>query len=355
MHKGDYMKRFDYSFLKTEYLPANIVNYIATIERMRGTILTSENNYPQLYNELEKQARINSVKGSNAIEGIFTSDERIRSIVTGQTSPLTHSEKEIAGYRDALALIHEHHFNISFTEDTIKELHAIMMAPSMTEHAGEYKQDNNIISEEHSDGSRSVVFAPPPADETPELMNQLLLAYQIANQDPFINKLLLIPCFILDYLCIHPFLDGNGRTSRLLTLLLFYKNEYSAVRYISFEEKINEDRDAYYNSIRKCSEYWYKDSPEYMPFIEYTLEKLCECYVDISKRFESLEGKKLNKSERIRSALLKSNIPKSKKDLIEELPDISPTTIEAELTKLQKLGLIEKLGQGRSTKYIAKA
>lgn len=349
----DMKKKFDYSFLKGEYLPASIINYIATIERSRGLTVSTEMNYPQVYAELEKQAKINSVKGSNAIEGIYTSDERIRSIVSGITMPLDHSEQEISGYRDALTLVHENHLDIPVSEDSIKKLHAIMLVPSLTEHAEDYKTDDNIISEEHSDGSRSVVFSPPSVEDTPELMHQLLLAYKEANQDPGINKLLLIPCFVLDYLCIHPFLDGNGRTSRLLTLLLFYKNGYSAGKYISFEEKINQDRNAYYDAIRKCSEFWYDDEPEYIPFIEYTLKKLAECYADIASRFDSVGNTKLKKSERIKLAITKSIVPKSKQDLIRELPDISQTTIEAELTKLQKQGIIMKIGQGRATKYIA--
>lgn len=348
------MKKFDYSFLKTEYLPSSILNSVAEIERNRGLMVSSEVNFPKVFCELEKQARLNSVKASNAIEGIYTSDDRVASIVSGDSSPLSHSEKEIAGYRDALDIIHNNYFEIPINEDTIKNLHAIMLAPSLSEHAGDYKTDDNIISEEHADGSRSIVFSPPPAAETHELMEQLIFAYKEANQDPGINKLLLIPCFILDYLCIHPFLDGNGRTSRLLTLLLFYKHGYIAGKYISFENKINEDREAYYRSIAKCSEYWYKDQPEYIPFIEYTLNKLSECYIDINTRFNEVGIKKLKKSERIEYAIIKSLVPKSKQDLINELPDISQTTIEAELTKLQKRGLIEKIGQGRGTKYIAK-
>lgn len=347
-------KKFDYSFLKREYIPANIVNYIAFIERERGLTVNTEQNYPKAFEELERQAKINSIKGSNAIEGIYTSDERIRSISTGQTVPLSHSEQEISGYRDALNLIHENYIDIPINEESIKFLHATMLAPSMSEQAGDYKKDDNIVSEERSDGSRIVVFTPPTATETPELMEQLLLAYKEANQDPAINKLLLIPCFILDYLCIHPFLDGNGRISRLLTLLLFYKNGYSAGKYISFEEKINTDKNEYYEALRKCSEFWYEDSPEYFPFIEYTLKKLSECYADITRRFDAIGSSKLKKSERIKYAILNSTIPKSKKNLIEELPDISPTTIEAELTKLQKEDLIIKIGKGRSTKYISK-
>ena len=354
MQMGRTMKHFDYSFIKREYFPTSITNYIAIIERNRGKIFISEESYPELFSELEKIARVDSVKGSNAIEGIVTTDERIKSIVSGKSTPSNHTEKEIAGYRDALNLIHEHYENISIDEDTIKEIHALMMGPSMTEDAGEYKKDDNIISEEHTDGSRSVTFAPPPATETAELMEQLIIAFKEAQQDSNINNLILIPCFIVDYLCIHPFLDGNGRISRLLTLLLFYKNGYTAGRYISFEKKINNSRQAYYAALRKCSDMWYDETPDYIPFIEFTLKMLSECYEDVGMRYEIQSTSKLTKSERIRQYLLNSIVPLSKRDLCEVLPDISQTTIELELAKMQKDGLLQKLGRGRSTRYLKK-
>ncbi len=345
-------KTFNYSFLKHDYLPSSIVNYVGIIERYRANSKLDQNNYPVAFKELEKISKINSVTSSNAIEGIYSTKERISLIVKRISTPLSHSEQEIAGYRDALDIVHEHYGEVPITEDAIKELHSILMAPSLTAGAGEYKTDDNIVAEEHADGTRTVVFNPPSAEDTPELMKQLLFAFREANQDSSINKLLLIPCFVLDYLCIHPFTDGNGRISRLLTLLLMYKNDYCIGKYISIEQKIQDSVDEYYASIKKCSDVWYQERPDYVPFIEYLLKVISESYIDLEKRFNSKGLSKLSKADRIRRTVLESMISVSKADICERNPDISPTTIEAELTKMVKEDIIKKIGKGRSTRYI---
>ena len=222
------MRKFDYSFLNNGLLPAGLVNLTASIASLKTMAGVRKEEHLQVFTELEAVAKVQSIKSSNAIEGIVTSDERIAAIVNQNSAPLNHNEAEIAGYRDALNEIHQGHAYIDFRERDILRLHEIMMSLAGYEYGGQYKTDDNVILEVDADGNRRVRFRPTPASETKQAMEQLELAYMEAKSDAAINQLLLIPCVILDFLCIHPFRDGNGRMSRLLSLLLLYKNGYDA-------------------------------------------------------------------------------------------------------------------------------
>ncbi|MCM1061303.1 MAG: Fic family protein [Eubacterium sp.] len=233
------MKKFDYSFLNNGLLPANLVNLTSGIVSLKTMAGVRKEDYVKIFTELEAIAKVQSVKSSNAIEGIITSDERIAEIVNQNSAPLNHNEAEIAGYRDALNEIHTGYINIDFREFDILRLHEILMSIAGYEFGGQYKTDDTVILELDEDGNRHIRFRPTPANETKQAMEQLELAYLDAKNNSNINQLLLIPCVILDFLCIHPFRDGNGRMSRLLSLLLLYKNGYDAGKYVSFEEQIN--------------------------------------------------------------------------------------------------------------------
>lgn len=217
------MRTFDYSFLNNGLLPANLLNLTTNIAELKTMAGVRKSEYMQVFTELEAVAKVQSIKSSNAIEGIVTSDERIAAIVNQNSAPLNHNEAEIAGYRDALNEIHLGYEHIDFRESDILHLHEILMQFTGNGFGGQYKTDDNVILEIDADGKRKVRFRPTPANETPEAMEQLTLAYLDARSDANINQLLLIPCVILDFLCIHPFRDGNGRMSRLLSLLLLYK------------------------------------------------------------------------------------------------------------------------------------
>ena len=219
---------------------------------------------------------------------------------------------------------------------------------------GAYKTEDNVIAERMSDGRRVVRFVPTNAADTPAEMQQLTLAYQDARDDAAINKLLLIPCVILDFLCIHPFRDGNGRLSRLLTLLLLYRNGFDAGKYVSFEGVINSKKNEYYESLRESSEGWKEGSPRYFPFLVNFLLTLYGCYSDLDRRFASVSVKRLPKHIRIEQTLLNSFTPLSKSDICHLLPDVSPTTVEAVLGKLVAKGDIRKIGMGRGVKYLRK-
>lgn len=346
------MHIFDYSFLDNGLLPAGIVNLTATISAFKAISGERKDKNKKVYTELESIARIQSVKNSNAIEGIVTTDARIKAIVDGNSAPLNHNEAEIAGYRDALDEVHNHHAELSFSEEVILYLHHVMQGIANSESAGRYKDEDNLIMAVDASGRRSVRFKPVPAAETTDAMEQLVLAYMDAHDNPNVNQLLLVPCVVLDFLCIHPFGDGNGRVSRLLSLLLMYKNGFDVGKYVSFEEQINETKEQYYDALYASSQKWHENENSYIPFMENFLVTLYRCYKELDKRFSTINGKRISKNERIEQTVMSSVIPISKAEICEILPDVSVTTVEAVLGRLVRAGHVKKLGQARNTKYV---
>lgn len=346
------MRKFDYSFLDNGLLPSNLVNLTASISSLKTMASVRKEEHIKVFTKLESIAKIQSIKSSNEIEGIITSDERINEIVNQNSSPLNHNEAEIAGYRDALNIIHTGYENIDFRENDILRLHDTMMSLVGYEYGGKYKTDDNVIMEIDSYGNRKIRFQPTPASETPNAMEQLELAYMDAKMNSNINQLLLIPCVILDFLCIHPFRDGNGRMSRLLSLLLLYKNGYDAGKYVSFEEQINKYKAYYYDALKKSSIDWDTNNNSYFPFIENFLSTLYMCYKELDKRFAVVNGNKITKTAHIEATVLNSLTPISKKEICQILPDVSPTTVEAVISSMVKSGAIKKIGNSRATRYI---
>ena len=346
------MRKFDYSFLNNGLLPASLVSLTANISASKTMAGIRKEEYAQVFTELETVAKIQSIKSSNAMEGIVTSDERIAAIVNQNSAPLNHNEAEIAGYRDALNEIHLGFEHIDFRERDILRLHEIMMSLAGYEYGGQYKTDDNVILEVDADGYRRVRFRPTPAKETPKAMEQLELAYMEARSDANINQLLLIPCVILDFLCIHPFRDGNGRMSRLLSLLLLYKNGFDAGKYVSFEEQINNYKDYYYEALRQSSDGWETNENSYFPFMENFLSILYLCYKELDKRFAVVHGKRITKRARIEAVILNSLTPLSKAEICKILPDVSPTTVEAVLGAMVKSGAVKRIGASRSARYL---
>lgn len=345
------MRHFDYAFLEYGMLPAGLVNTVAAISELRIKELARKDIYSDVFSHLESIAKVQSVKGSNEIEGIVTSEQRINEIVNQNSAPLNHNEAEIAGYRDALNVIHSGPEFLDIRERDILRLHEMMLA-YITADGGKYKTNDNVILEIDGSGNRRVRFTPVPADETAASMEQLILAYMEARDNYNINQLLLIPCFILDFLCIHPFTDGNGRMSRLLSLLLLYKNGFDAGRYISFEEQINKRKAAYYEALHQSSTGWHDGTNTYFPFIENFITTLLFCYKELDKRFAVVNAKKVTKKQRVEGTVLNSLLPISKADICYVLPDVSPTTVEAVLGSMVKDGQVKKVGAGKATKYI---
>lgn len=348
------MHKFDYSFLATGLLPANLVNLTTNIAAISAKANERKENFKNIFTSLESIAKVQSVKSSNAIEGIVTSDDRIAAIVNHNSAPLNHDEAEIAGYRDALNEIHLNYRNISFSVANILHLHSIMLAYAGTDFAGKFKTEDNVILEIDHNGNRKIRFRPTPAAETAAAMEQLEFAYLDARDNANINQLLLIPCVILDFLCIHPFRDGNGRMSRLLSLLLLYKAGSDVGKYISFEEQINSAKFLYYDALKESSQNWEINKNDYFPFVQNFLTTLYLCYKELDKRFAVVNSKRITKTTRIEATVLNSLVPVSKSEICNILPDISPTTVEAVLGKMVKSGTITRIGSGRASRYIKK-
>lgn len=348
------MRTFDYSFLKTIKLPSEFLSLTSIISALKNEEEHKKKEYPDIFTNLQKIAIVQSVKGSNAIEGIVTTDKRIEEIVNQNSAPLNHNEQEIAGYRDALNLIHTKFKDIGFNLETMLNLHKMMLDQTSLNYGGQFKTNDNVIREVYPDGTSKIRFVPTPANEVKETMEQLVLAYMDARDDYGINQLLLIPCVILDFLCIHPFRDGNGRMSRLLSLLLLYKEGFDVSKYISFEEQINNDKGHYYDALEKSSINWHEGTNDYIPFIYNFLATLVRCYQELDKRFLTVKSGKVSKTKRIEEIVLNAFIPVSKKEIKDLLPDVSITTIEKVLSEMLKDGRITKIGSTSKARYIKK-
>ena len=346
------MRKFDYSFLE-DRVSSKILNLVSIIYDIKGKESVRLANNPNLFIRLKNKAIRDSIKGSNAIENIHTTEKRIDEIASGDNNALTHSEEEIIGYRNALNDIHTYHARIIFDKTSILSLHRQLLDITKVDSRGKFKTEPNIISE-RKNGKQSVVFVPTPPKEVEEALDQALLAFSSALKNQNINPLLLIPCFILDFLCIHPFDDGNGRISRLLTLLLLYKSGFDIGRFISIENMINENKGEYYRALQASSYGWHENKNDYEPFIIYMIQILYECYTKLDENVFSQIDKKMSKSERIKSLLLNSFVPVSKKTIKDQLPDVSEHLIEMELSKLLKEGVIIKIGSYKDAMYYRK-
>ena len=343
------MHVYDYSFLKDK-IPGNIVGLTDIIADLKAREEFRKLQYNETFEILRQKAIIESVKGSNAIEGIVTTDDRIRDIVAGAV-PTTHDELEISGYKDALNIIHTTYEDMDLTEDVIRLFHRLIEEETNHQEAGRYKKTNNFIMEYCPDGSRKVRFKPVTAKKVPENIDQMVLAYYEARQDSEISSLLLIPCFVLDFLCIHPFLNGNGRVSRLLTVLLLYLSGYDIVRYISYEGQINKFKYEYYEALRRSSESWHENKNDYVPFIINFMQILYRCYKELDESFTDLSLKKAKKSERVERILLDAIVPISKQDIMKKVPDISIKTVELVLGRMLKEDKIKKIGTYKDARY----
>lgn len=343
----------DFNF-KAEYkklLTPEVVAYLTQIHEYRGQQnLFIETKADELSDLLEV-AKIQSTEASNCIEGIVTTNERLKKIVREKTIPRNRSEKEIAGYRDVLATIHESHDFIPPKPSIILQLHRDLYKYSGKSIGGSFKNSDNVIAEELPDGQQIVRFEPVPAWETPETVAALCNAFEAAMQDAELDPLLLIPIFILDFFCIHPFNDGNGRMSRLLTLLLLYRSGYIVGKYISIEKLISDTKETYYEALQASSCNWHKGTNDYAPFVTYMLGVLVAAYRDFESRIELLTAKGLSKPDRVRE-IIKNHLGKiTKSEIMAACPDISQVTIQRALADLLKSGEIIKLSGGRYTSY----
>lgn len=341
------MRNFDYETVYAKLLTPEIVQLLAHIHEHKGKHAQVQEDS---LTHLIEIAKIQSTEASNRIEGIYTSEERLQKIVKDKTTPRNRGEKEIAGYRDVLATIHESYDYIPVKPAMILQLHRDLYKFSGMNMGGMYKTADNIISEEDAQGNKHTRFVPVSAWETPEAMERLCQAYNALCSSGQYDPLLMIPVFILDFLCIHPFHDGNGRMSRLLSLLLLYRAGYNVGKYISLEKLIERTKDVYYNELQDSSDGWHEETNDYIPFVTYQLGVILAAYREFSERV-NLVSANTRKPNRIRD-IIKGHLGKiTKAELLQQCPDISQTTIQRTLNDLVKSGEIIKLGGGRYTSY----
>ncbi|MBQ6679668.1 MAG: Fic family protein [Lachnospiraceae bacterium] len=339
---------------KTEYqklLSPEIVSYLAQIHEQKGQqnfFIEAQKDAPS---ELLEIAKIQSTEASNRIEGIITTDDRLKKIVMNKTTPKGRSEREIAGYRDVLNTIHENYDFIPVRPGMILQLHRDLYKFSNSAMGGNFKNADNTIVEELPDGSKRVRFQPVPAWETSEAIDSLCSALQEALTDPEMDPLLLMPMFILDFLCIHPFNDGNGRMSRLLTLLLLYRSGYFVGKYISLERLIADSKTTYYEVLQDSSTGWHEVTNDYLPFVRYMLGIVIAAYREFVSRVDVLITRGLSKPERVREIIRSTTGKITKTQIMKQCPDISQKTVERALRELMDNGEIIKIGGGRYTSY----
>lgn len=346
------MRKYDYTHKWAKLLTPDVVSLLTKIHEYKGeqTLFIEAN--ADVLTELMDIAKIQSTEASNKIEGIYTSDERLKKIVQEKTIPKTRNEQEIAGYRDVLNTIHDSYEHIPVKPSIVLQLHRDLYKYGGLESGGKYKSSDNIIAEVDNDGNKKVRFEPVPAWETAEAIENLCKAYEQIIRDEIADPLLIIPMFVLDFLCIHPFNDGNGRMSRLLTLLLLYRSGYIVGKYISIEKVIEKTKETYYEALQSSSRLWHEDDNDYEPFVKYMLGIVVNAYEEFSSRVKLLTTSGMSKPERI-SEIIKENLGKiTKTEIMKRCPDISQVTVQRTLNELQKSNQIIKIGGGRYTSYI---
>lgn len=345
------MRNYNYSNRWQALLTPEIVALLTQIHEFKGEQNLFIEAKTDALLQLVEIAKIQSTEASNKIEGIYTSDERLKKIVKDKTTPKTRDEQEIAGYRDVLATIHENHDFLPAKPTWILQLHRDLYKFSGMTFGGNYKTSNNVIAEEHTDGKKYIRFEPVEAWETSESVDDLCKAYEEAIRDGKADPLLIIPMFILDFLCIHPFNDGNGRMSRLLTLLLLYRNGYIVGKYISIERLIERSKVSYYEALQESSEDWHENKNNYEPFVKYMLGVVVAAYREFETRIDVLITRGLSKPERI-AEIIKNTLGKiTKKEVLQQCPDISEITVNRTLNELVQKNDIIKIGGGRYTSY----
>lgn len=346
------MRNFDYTSFPAALLTPEISGLISAIHEYRGKqdlYITAKRDILQT---LLEAAIIQSTDASNRIEGIFTSDARLKDLVEKKIDPANRDEEEIAGYRDVLATIHENYDDIPLSPNTILQLHRDLYGFQASGMGGHWKNSDNVISETGADGKSRVRFTPIPAFETPEAMERLCRAYTEALQQGTHDPLLLTALFVFDFLCVHPFNDGNGRMSRLLTLLLLYRNKYIVGKYISIEMLIEKSKETYYETLQASSFQWNENGNDYQPFIRYLLGIILKAYREFESRVEHIVLTRPNKANRIRMIFEQKLGRITKGGIAAQCPDISQSMIERTLKTLLEEEFIAKVGGGRSTAYV---
>ena len=344
------MREFNYSNIKNQKWDSEILGLIAAIYKEAGKQELYLKQHPEELNKLVEIAKVQSTEASNAIEGIITTNTRIRKLVEEKTTPKNRNEQEITGYRDVLNLIHESFDVIPITQNYILQLHKIMYSHMNNPMAGRTKNVQNYISATHTDGHVEILFTPLPPYETPEALDRICEEYNRVIGNMEAEPLILIPVFIHDFLCIHPFNDGNGRMSRLLTTLLLYRNGFYVGKYISLEAKIAKNKDLYYDALSQSQIGWHEGNEDAVPFIKYLLGTILAAYKDFEDRVALVEPK-LSALEKVRRATMNKIGRFTKQDIRELCPSLSDSSIENAFRRLIASGEIIRETAGKNTCY----
>ena len=348
------MREFNYSKLKERTWDNEILAYVAQIHEYKGKQDLYLRQKPVELNRLVEIAKIQSTESSNQIEGIITTNLRLKQLVENKTTPRNRDEQEILGYRNALNIIHESYEAIPVRSSYILQLHGELLKHTAFSYAGKYKTTPNEIDMVLEDGKKIVLFKPLEPYETPEAVQRLCDEYNKAIGEGIVDPLILIPNFILDFLCIHPFNDGNGRMSRLLTLLLLYRSGYVVGQYISIEKAISDTKETYYAVLQNADKDWHTGENDPKTFIKYMLGIILSCYREFESRVLMAEktGKKSNAYDIVKT-YTESTLGKfSKNDALAACHVLGSSSVESALKKLVEEGVIIRTGAGRKTMYM---
>ena len=345
------MRNFNYSLIKEQKWDSEILGLIAAIYKEAGKQEFCLKQSPAQLEKLVEIAKIQSTEASNAIEGIVTTSTRIKQLVSEKTTPKNRDEQEIAGYRDVLNLIHEDFDAIPITKNSILQMHKIMYSHMNNPMAGKTKNVQNFFSATFPDGSTKVLVTSLSPFETPDAFDKICSEYNQVIGNMEVEPLIAIPVFIHDFLCIHPFNDGNGRMSRLLTTLLLYRSGFYVGKYISLEAKIAKNKELYYDALNQSQDGWQEGAEDALPFVKYLLGTILAAYKDFGERL-SLVEEKLPAVDMVRKAALTKLGRFTKQDIRELCPSLSVSSIEGALRKMIECNEIERGGSGKTTYHI---
>ena len=344
------MRVFNYSNIKNQKWDSDVLGLIAAIYKFAGKQELYLKQRPEELEKLVEIAKIQSTETSNAIEGIVTTNTRIRQLVEEKTAPKNRDEQEIAGYRDVLNIIHENFDAIPISRNYILQLHKILYSHMNNPLAGQTKTVQNYISATYPDGHSETLFTPLPPYETPEALDKICEEYNRVIGNMELEPLIAVPIFIHDFLCIHPFNDGNGRMSRLLTTLLLYQNGFYVGKYISLEAKIAKNKDLYYDALAASQDGWHEGTDDPVPFIKYLLGTILAAYKDFEDRFALVETKR-SALDTVRLATQNKIGRFTKQDIRELCPSLSISSVEGALRRMVAVGELKREGNGKNTCY----
>lgn len=347
------MRKFDYKKLERKKWDGEILGLVAKIHEYKGRQELYLKQKPVELERLVELAKVQSTEASNEIEGIRTTNTRLKQLCADKTTPKNRDEEEIMGYRDLLNTIHENYEYIPIRSNYILQLHRDLYKYSEKEIGGRFKGAQNYISAIDEKGEEYVLFTPLAPYDTPWAIDAICENYNRMIDEGSVDALILIPIFIHDFLCIHPFSDGNGRMSRLLTTLLLYRNGYVVGKYISLESKIAKNKNLYYKALEDCQEGWIDGEENVESFIKYILKIVLAAYKDFEERVDVV-GEKLTAIELVNRAISLKYGKITKSDIMELCPTISQKSVETAIKKLVDKGVLIKQGNGRGAYYLRK-